>query len=258
MLRFTIAKIARAALTILLVMTFAFIVLRMSGDPAQVLLGPDAPQDAVDAFRERWGLNDPLWQQYLAYLQQILSFDFGISMRDQSPAIHLVLDRIPATLAITVPALILKICIGIPAGGNLAVNERATGSFGAPQITIPGGAVAPTSITSIAQPPINSSYLPDFQDGRVLTVQPICPGGNGEIIDNGDGSFTLSNVGEEVVACRIHSEESSRRPFHTPSLRCSNPNRAWSRALMKMPPPQCPPPLTEFIRWPSMSTQEFS
>jgi hypothetical protein len=88
--------------------------------------------------------------------------------------------------------------IGIPAGGNLAVNERATGSFGAPQITIPGGAVAPTSITSIAQPPIDSSFLPDFQDGRVLTVQPNCPGGNGEIIDNGDGSFTLSNVGEDI------------------------------------------------------------
>ena len=55
---------------------------RQPGDPAQVLLGPDAPQDAVDAFRARWGLNDPLWQQYLAYLQQILGFDFGVSMRD--------------------------------------------------------------------------------------------------------------------------------------------------------------------------------
>ena len=69
MLRFILAKTARAGLTILLVMSFAFVVLRLSGDPAQVLLGPDAPQDAVDAFRARWGLNDPLWQQYLAYLQ---------------------------------------------------------------------------------------------------------------------------------------------------------------------------------------------
>lgn len=138
MLRFTLAKIARAALTILLVMTFAFVVLRMSGDPAQVLLGPDAPQDAVDAFRARWGLNDPLWQQYLAYLQQILSFDFGISMRDQSPAIDLVLDRVPATLALTVPALILKICIGIPAGVYAALHRESIADRGVIMLSIFG------------------------------------------------------------------------------------------------------------------------
>lgn len=138
MLRFTLAKITRAALTILLVMTFAFVVLRLSGDPAQVLLGPDAPQDAVDAFRARWGLNDPLWQQYLAYLQQILSFDFGISMRDHSPAIELVLQRVPATLAITVPALILKICIGIPAGVYAALHRESIADRGVIMMSIFG------------------------------------------------------------------------------------------------------------------------
>ena len=138
MLRFILAKTARAGLTILLVMSFAFVVLRLSGDPAQVLLGPDAPQDAVDAFRARWGLNDPLWQQYLAYLAQILSFDFGVSMRDQSPAIDLVLDRIPATLAITVPALILKVCIGIPAGVYAALHRSSIADRGVIMMSIFG------------------------------------------------------------------------------------------------------------------------
>lgn len=138
MLRFALAKTARAALTILLVMSFAFVVLRLSGDPAQVLLGPDAPQDAVDAFRARWGLNDPLWQQYLAYLGQILNFDFGISMRDQSPAIDLVLERVPATLAITVPALILKVCIGIPAGVHAALHRDSIADRGVIMMSIFG------------------------------------------------------------------------------------------------------------------------
>ena len=138
MLRFILTKTARAGLTILLVMSFAFVVLRLSGDPAQVLLGPDAPQDAVDAFRARWGLNDPLWQQYLAYLAQILSFDFGVSMRDQSPAIDLVLDRIPATLAITVPALILKVCIGIPAGVYAALHRGSIADRGVIMMSIFG------------------------------------------------------------------------------------------------------------------------
>ncbi|MBV0893434.1 ABC transporter permease [Paracoccus sp. Z118] len=138
MFPFILAKIARAALTIVLVMTFAFVVLRMSGDPAQVLLGPDAPQDAVDAFRERWGLNDPIWQQYLAYLEQILTFDFGVSMRDQSPALDLVLERIPATLAITIPALILKIGIGIPAGVYAALHRESVADRGVIMLSIFG------------------------------------------------------------------------------------------------------------------------
>ena len=127
---FILAKLTRAALTILLVMSFAFIVLRLSGDPAQILLGPDAPQDAVDAFRARWGLNDPLWSQYLAYLQQLARLDFGVSMRDHAPAIDLVLARIPATLALTLPALALKPCIGIPAGVYAALHHGSVADRG--------------------------------------------------------------------------------------------------------------------------------
>ncbi|WP_312527796.1 ABC transporter permease [Paracoccus sp. (in: a-proteobacteria)] len=130
MTQFIFVKLGRAVVTILLVMTFAFVVLRLSGDPAQILLGPDAPQDAVDAFRARWGLDAPLWQQYLAYLKQIASFDFGVSMRDQSPALDLVVSRIPATLAITLPALFLKICIGIPAGVYAALHRQSLADRG--------------------------------------------------------------------------------------------------------------------------------
>ncbi|MDN3714289.1 ABC transporter permease [Paracoccus cavernae] len=125
MVYFILTRLLRALLTLLLVMTFAFFVLRLSGDPAVILLGPDAPQDSIDAFRERWGLNDPLWQQYLAYLLQLAQFDFGVSMRDQVPAIDLVLSRIPATLAITLPALILKVGIGIPAGVYAALHRQS-------------------------------------------------------------------------------------------------------------------------------------
>ena len=124
MTHFILTRLARAMLTLLMVMSFAFIVLRMSGDPATVLLGPDAPQDAIDAFRARWGLDAPLWQQYLAYLGQLATLDFGVSMRDKAPAIDLVLERIPATLAITLPALVLKLAIGIPAGVHAALHRQ--------------------------------------------------------------------------------------------------------------------------------------
>ncbi|MBB96534.1 MAG: ABC transporter permease [Rhodobacteraceae bacterium] len=123
MITFVLIRLVRAVVTVLAVMTFAFVVLRMSGDPAQVLLGPDLPQEAVDAFRKEWGLDAPLWQQYLSYFRAILSGDFGLSMRDRSPAIELVLDRVPATLQLTLPALLLKLGIGIPAGIYAALHR---------------------------------------------------------------------------------------------------------------------------------------
>ena len=123
MIRFVSIRILRALVTVLAVMTFAFVVLRLSGDPAQTLLGPDVPQDIVDAFRRKWGLDEPVWKQYLSYLGAIFTGDFGLSMRDRSPALELVLDRVPATLMLTIPALILKLGLGIPAGIYAALHR---------------------------------------------------------------------------------------------------------------------------------------
>lgn len=125
MLTFALTKLLRAIVTIVAVMTFAFVVLRMSGDPAQVMLGPDVPADAVAAFRAQWGLDQPIWVQYFAYLKSIAGGDFGVSMRDGSPALELVLERIPATLQLTIPALLLKLAIGIPAGVYAALHRQS-------------------------------------------------------------------------------------------------------------------------------------
>ncbi|MXQ10745.1 ABC transporter permease [Microvirga makkahensis] len=138
MLSFVLSRLLRAFITVLLVMTFAFCVLRLSGDPAQILLGPDAPQEAIDAFRERWGLNDPILVQYWAYLRSLLSLDFGMSMRDKSPALQLVLERIPTTLQLTVPALILKIGIGIPAGVYAALHRESVADRGVIMLAVLG------------------------------------------------------------------------------------------------------------------------
>ena len=123
MIRFLSIRLLRAAITVLAVMTFAFVVLRLSGDPAAVLLGPDVPKDVVDAFRAEWHLGEPIWRQYMAYIGAILTGDFGLSMRDKSPALELVLERVPATLMLTIPALLLKIGLGIPAGIYAALHR---------------------------------------------------------------------------------------------------------------------------------------
>lgn len=123
MLRFFLIRLARAALTVALVVTFAFIVLRLSGDPALIIMSVDAPPEAIAAFRKAWGLDDPIWLQYLRYFSAIGQGELGQSMRDGRPAIQLVAERIPATLALTLPALALKLGIGIPAGIYAALHR---------------------------------------------------------------------------------------------------------------------------------------
>ena len=125
MARYFAIRIGRAMITIALVVTFAFVVLRLSGDPALIIMGPEAPPEVIAAFRKAWGLDDPIWMQYFDYFGAIAKGELGRSMRDGRPAIALVLEQIPATLALTIPALLLKLAIGIP-GGIFAALHRGS------------------------------------------------------------------------------------------------------------------------------------
>ncbi|NGM23779.1 ABC transporter permease [Roseomonas stagni] len=125
MIRFLGSRLLRAAVTIVMVVTFAFVVLRLSGDPAQIIMGADAPPEAVEAFRAAWGLDQPVWIQYFHYFGAILQGDLGRSMRDGRDAIVLVAERIPATLALTLPALAIKVGLGIPAGITAALHRNS-------------------------------------------------------------------------------------------------------------------------------------
>jgi peptide/nickel transport system permease protein len=117
-------------------------VLRLSGDPALIIMGPEAPPEVIAAFRKAWGLDDPIWMQYLDYFGAIARGELGRSMRDGRPAIQLVAERIPATLVLTIPALLLKLGIGIPAGILAALHrgsliDRAVMAAAVAGFTIP-------------------------------------------------------------------------------------------------------------------------
>ncbi|WP_439360495.1 ABC transporter permease [Bradyrhizobium sp. DASA03007] len=123
MARFIAVRLVRAVLTITMVVTFAFVVLRASGDPARALLSPETPAAAVEAFRKSWGLDASLWVQYVRYLGAVAHGDLGQSMRDGRAAITVVAERIPVTLMLTMPALVLNLCLGIPAGIYAALKR---------------------------------------------------------------------------------------------------------------------------------------
>ncbi|MGY4334899.1 peptide/nickel transport system permease protein [Bradyrhizobium sp. LB7.2] len=123
MTRFIMVRVARAVLTIVMVVTFAFVVLRASGDPARAMLSPETSADAVEAFRKAWGLDAPLWVQYVKYLLAVVHGDLGQSMRDGRTAATVVAERIPVTLMLTAPALALNLLLGIPAGIYAALKR---------------------------------------------------------------------------------------------------------------------------------------
>ena len=123
MLSFLVKRLARALLTILIVVGLAYTILRWSGDPALVILGPDAPPEAVLAFRQAWGLDRPVWIQFLRYIAAILRGDLGHSMLNGAEVMPLVLGRVPATLTIMLPALAFSIGVGVPLGVFAALKR---------------------------------------------------------------------------------------------------------------------------------------
>ena len=123
-MRFALHRLARACLTLLIVVALAFFILRLSADPAVVILGPDAPPAAIVAFRQAWGLDRPLPIQFLDYLGAVLHGDFGRSMINGARVLPLVLRRVPATLEIMLPALLCAVGIGVPAGVFAALRRN--------------------------------------------------------------------------------------------------------------------------------------
>jgi peptide/nickel transport system permease protein len=101
-----------------------FAILYLTGDPALVLLPPDASIEDVRRFREAMGFNDPFLVQYGRFLKGALQGDFGQSVRHGEPAFGLVLERMPATFELAGAALLLALCLAIPAGIVSAVRRN--------------------------------------------------------------------------------------------------------------------------------------
>lgn len=86
------------------------------GDPAKIMLGEQAPEEAVQALREELGLNDPYLVQFFNYVKNALSGDIGRSYKTSRPVSEEILTRFPATLKLAALGVIVAVAIGIPLG----------------------------------------------------------------------------------------------------------------------------------------------
>lgn len=123
-LRFVLTKVLRALLTLWIVVTFAFVIMHASGDPIEIMLGDQAEQDVIDHYKELYGLDRPMHEQYYRYVLGILQGDLGYSLSDQRPVTELLAEAIPATLELGLTALVISMVVGIPLGIIAALNRN--------------------------------------------------------------------------------------------------------------------------------------
>jgi peptide/nickel transport system permease protein len=134
MLRFFIRRFAVALLVALTVLTLAFLLTRVSGDLAISIAGPNASQEDVDAIREAYGLNRPVYIQYLDWLGRAVQGDFGSSYFFRERVATLIAHRMPITMTLGLVGLAIALVISLPLGILAAVREgtwvdRAAGLF---------------------------------------------------------------------------------------------------------------------------------
>jgi peptide/nickel transport system permease protein len=109
--------------TLLGVTVVVFLLIRVSGDPTQLLLPETATPEDRALFRKQHGLDRPVAVQYVQYLGSLLRGDLGRSLIDGSPALDLVLQRLPATVELAVAAMLIAVVVGIPVGILSAIRR---------------------------------------------------------------------------------------------------------------------------------------
>ena len=153
MAKYLILRLLDAIPTVFLVLLLVFIAMRiLPGDPAIAALGDMATTEQLQMFRERMGLNDPLWLQFITFVKGVLTLDFGTSMMSNQNVVALILYNLPYTIELTIVAMLMGTIVGIPLGVLAATHRNQ----------LPDAAVRGFSLIGYA--------IPDFYLGALLLI----------------------------------------------------------------------------------------
>ncbi|HET9136956.1 MAG TPA: ABC transporter permease [Candidatus Kapabacteria bacterium] len=123
MLVFTIRKFFYAILIIFGVMTILFLVMNLLPDPARMMQGQRADLSTQAAIRHELGLDLPAWQRYLNFIGKVATGDLGRSFSSNRPVLDSILERFPATVILTVSAMLIATILGVAIGILSAVKS---------------------------------------------------------------------------------------------------------------------------------------
>jgi len=117
MLRYLLGRIIATIPVVVLISLLVFLLIHAApGDPADLLLSDEASAADIAEARRRWGLDQPIYVQYLRFLANIASGDLGTSFKYSDPVLGLIGERLPATIELAMASLLIAILIGIPLG----------------------------------------------------------------------------------------------------------------------------------------------
>lgn len=127
---FIIRRLLQSILVIFGVTLLTFVALHLGGDPTYLYVSERASTEEITAMRHALGFDRPLYVQYLSFLGGLVHGDLGNSLSYKTPALGVVMERFPATIELTVVALVLAVVLSIPFG-VLAALYRGTAADGA-------------------------------------------------------------------------------------------------------------------------------
>ncbi|MFM8737109.1 MAG: ABC transporter permease [Betaproteobacteria bacterium] len=115
MLAYLIRRLWQMVPTLLGVVLLVFVLFKyFGGDPAEILGGLNATPEQIGAIRQQLGLNEPAWNQFWIFIKSIATFDFGKSWATNEAVSNLFATRLPATLTVMLPILILDVLLALP------------------------------------------------------------------------------------------------------------------------------------------------
>jgi peptide/nickel transport system permease protein len=127
---FILRRTGAALVVTLLASVLVFLGVRaLPGDPAVVLAGEGATPELIAQIRHQYGLDRPLPVQYVDYVREVLSGNFGRSTQDRLPVGQILLDRLPITIELAVLAMLVAIVVGLVAGTVAAVRRGRAADY---------------------------------------------------------------------------------------------------------------------------------
>lgn len=142
MMRNLVVRLLDTIPTLFLVLTLVFVAMRiLPGDPAVAVLGDAATPGQLEIYRERMGLNVPIWQQYLNFIVGAVTLDLGTSYQTGMPVTQMIARSLPYTIDLTIAAMIIGSAIGIPLGVYAATRRNKAPDTGARVFSLVGYAI---------------------------------------------------------------------------------------------------------------------
>lgn len=122
MWRYILKRLLQAVICILGVIVIIFVLARLTGDPALLMLGPGTPLEQILALRQKWGLDQPLIVQFWRFISNAVHGDMGLSLRYNTPVMTLWLNHLPNTLLLAGVAFAIATALGVVGGVTAAVK----------------------------------------------------------------------------------------------------------------------------------------